>query len=95
MIEGGEDLIPDKGSEFVHNVECVEYGYWQWSNPLNSMHNFTDLQVNKWGNIVADLETCETNKEGVFAGGDIVTGAATVILAMGAGKRLRRPLTNM
>ena len=46
-----------------------------------------DLQVNKWGNIVADLETCKTNKEGVFAGGDIVTGAATVILAMGAGKK--------
>jgi glutamate synthase (NADPH/NADH) small chain len=45
------------------------------------------LNTNKRGNIVADEETGKTSKEGVFAGGDIVTGAATVILAMGAGKK--------
>ena len=93
--ESGEDApIPVKGSEFVLNVECVIMAIGNGPNPLIPSTT-PDLQVNKRGNIVADLETCKTNKEGVFAGGDIVTGAATVILAMGAGKRLRRPLTNM
>ena len=45
------------------------------------------LETNKWGNIVADLETGKTSKDRVWAGGDIVTGAATVILAMGAGRK--------
>ena len=44
------------------------------------------LEVSRHGTIVADLETGQTSREGVFAGGDIVTGAATVIQAMGAGK---------
>jgi glutamate synthase (NADPH/NADH) small chain len=44
------------------------------------------LELNKWGYIVADEATGKTSREGVYAGGDIVTGAATVILAMGAGK---------
>jgi glutamate synthase (NADPH/NADH) small chain len=42
--------------------------------------------VNKWGNIIVDADTMKTTKKGVFAGGDIVTGGATVILAMGAGR---------
>ncbi|MBI5568508.1 MAG: NADPH-dependent glutamate synthase [Desulfomonile tiedjei] len=46
-----------------------------------------NLETNKWGNIVADLETGKTTKDRVWAGGDIVTGAATVILAMGAGRK--------
>ncbi|MCE5312855.1 MAG: dihydropyrimidine dehydrogenase, partial [Nitrospiraceae bacterium] len=45
------------------------------------------LSTNKWGYIVADEETGKTSKEGVYAGGDIVTGSATVILAMGAGRK--------
>ncbi len=45
------------------------------------------LEINKWKCIVADEETGLTTKEGVYAGGDAVTGAATVILAMGAGKK--------
>jgi glutamate synthase (NADPH/NADH) small chain len=45
------------------------------------------LDVNERGNIIADPQTGKTNREGVWAGGDIVTGAATVILAMGAGRR--------
>jgi glutamate synthase (NADPH) small chain len=45
------------------------------------------LDTNKWGNILADQETGKTSKKGVFAGGDIVIGAATVILAMGAGRK--------
>jgi glutamate synthase (NADPH/NADH) small chain len=51
-----------------------------------------DMQVNKWGNIVADETTGRTTKKGVWAGGDIVTGAATVISAMGAGKRAARSM---
>ncbi|MCF6159356.1 MAG: bifunctional dihydroorotate dehydrogenase B NAD binding subunit/NADPH-dependent glutamate synthase [wastewater metagenome] len=78
--------IPVKGSEFVLDVECVIMSIGNGPNPLIPSTT-PDLEVNKWGNIVADLETCKTNKEGVFAGGDIVTGAATVILAMGAGKK--------
>ncbi|MDQ1273190.1 MAG: glutamate synthase small chain [Planctomycetota bacterium] len=78
--------IPVKGSEFVIDVECLIMSIGNGPNPL-VQSTTPDLQVNKWGNIVADLETCKTNKEGVFAGGDIVTGAATVILAMGAGKK--------
>ncbi|MDR4508451.1 MAG: bifunctional dihydroorotate dehydrogenase B NAD binding subunit/NADPH-dependent glutamate synthase [Candidatus Brocadiaceae bacterium] len=93
---------PVKGSEFVLDVECIIMSIGNGPNPLIPSTT-PDLEVNKWGNIVADLETCKTNKEGVFAGGDIVTGAATVILAMGAGKnaaksideyvRAKRPVT--
>jgi glutamate synthase (NADPH/NADH) small chain len=45
------------------------------------------LKTNKWGYIIADPETGATSKKGVYAGGDIVTGSATVILAMGAGRK--------
>ncbi|GAB60863.1 MAG: bifunctional dihydroorotate dehydrogenase B NAD binding subunit/NADPH-dependent glutamate synthase [Candidatus Jettenia sp.] len=83
--------IPVKGSEFVLNVECVIMAIGNGPNPLVPSTT-PDLQVNKWGNIVADIETCKTNKEGVFAGGDIVTGAATVILAMGAGKKAAKAI---
>ncbi|NUO08623.1 MAG: bifunctional dihydroorotate dehydrogenase B NAD binding subunit/NADPH-dependent glutamate synthase [Candidatus Brocadia sp.] len=83
--------IPVKGSEFVLNVECVIMSIGNGPNPL-IQSTTPDLQINKWGNIVADLETCKTSKEGVFAGGDIVTGAATVILAMGAGKKAAKAI---
>jgi len=49
-----------------------------------------DIETGKWGNIIADPETGKTSKKGVFAGGDVATGAATVILAMGAGKKAAR-----
>jgi glutamate synthase (NADPH/NADH) small chain len=56
------------------------------ANPL-IQSTTPDLQTNKWGYIVADPETGATSKKGVYAGGDIVTGSATVILAMGAGRK--------
>ena len=56
------------------------------SNPI-IQKTTPDLEYNKWGNIVVDESTMETSKKGVFAGGDIVTGGATVILAMGAGRK--------
>jgi glutamate synthase (NADPH/NADH) small chain len=53
-----------------------------------------DINRNKWGYIIADEETGQTSKPGVFAGGDIVTGAATVISAMGAGKKSAEAIDN-
>jgi len=78
--------IPIKGSEYDIGVDVVVMAIGQGPNPL-LLSATPDLKLNKWGNIVADEQTGKTNKKGVFAGGDIVTGAATVILAMGAGKK--------
>jgi glutamate synthase (NADPH/NADH) small chain len=78
--------IPIEGSEFVIDVDTVVMAIGQGPNPLVPSTT-KGLETNKWGNIVADEETGQTSIEGVFAGGDIVTGAATVILAMGAGKK--------
>ncbi|NLM74273.1 MAG: FAD-dependent oxidoreductase, partial [Clostridiaceae bacterium] len=76
--------VPVAGSEHVVDVDTVIMAIGTSPNPL--LRNTTpDLETNKWGCIVAD-ENGKTSKEGVFAGGDAVTGAATVILAMGAGK---------
>jgi glutamate synthase (NADPH/NADH) small chain len=61
------------------------------ANPL-LLKTMPDLKLNKRGYIIADGETGRTSKRGVFAGGDIVTGAATVILAMGAGRKAARAI---
>ena len=73
------------GSEFVIDVDTVIMSLGTSPNPLITSTT-EGLEVNKWKCIVADEETGATSKEGVYAGGDAVTGAATVILAMGAGK---------
>lgn len=73
------------GSEFVIDVDTVIMSLGTSPNPLISSTT-EGLEVNKWKCIVADEEFGKTKKEGVYAGGDAVTGAATVILAMGAGK---------
>ena len=74
-----------EGSEFVMDVDTVIMSLGTSPNPLISSTT-EGLEVNKWKCIVADEEHGKTTKEGVYAGGDAVTGAATVILAMGAGK---------
>ena len=77
--------VEKAGSNFVLDVDTVVIAIGQGPNPL--IQNTTPgMETNKHGNIVAD-ENGKTTKEWVFAGGDIVTGAATVILAMGAGKK--------
>ncbi|MGE5521429.1 MAG: NADPH-dependent glutamate synthase [Candidatus Dadabacteria bacterium] len=76
-------LIP--GSEFIMNVDTVIIAVGNGSNPLISQTT-PQLDVNKRGNIVVD-ETQKTSMDRIFAGGDIVLGAATVILAMGEGRR--------
>ena len=74
-----------KGSEFELPVDCVIMSIGTSPNPL--IKSTTDgLEVNKRGGIIVNEETGETSRKGVYAGGDAVTGAATVILAMGAGK---------
>ncbi|NOZ87169.1 MAG: NADPH-dependent glutamate synthase [Deltaproteobacteria bacterium] len=77
--------IPIQGSEFEMAVNTVVIAIGNSPNPLVPQTT-PDLKVSKWGNILADEATGRTSKRGVFAGGDIVTGAATVILAMGAGR---------
>lgn len=74
-----------EGSEFEMDVDTVIMSLGTSPNPLISSTT-EGLEVNKWQCIVADEEFGKTSKEGVYAGGDAVTGAATVILAMGAGK---------
>ena len=74
-----------EGSEFEMDVDTVIMSLGTSPNPLISSTT-EGLEVNKWKCIVADEEFGKTSKEGVYAGGDAVTGAATVILAMGAGK---------
>jgi len=80
-----------EGSEHVIDVDMVVVAIGQGPNPLLTSTT-PDLKLTKWGNIVADEETGRTSKKGVFAGGDIVTGAATVILAMGSGKKATRSI---
>lgn len=77
--------VPVKGSEFRIPVDTVVVAIGNSPNPLIPQTT-PGLEVAKWGNVVADPKTGRTSKRGVFAGGDIVTGAATVILAMGAGR---------
>jgi glutamate synthase (NADPH/NADH) small chain len=78
--------VPIEGSEFTMDVDMAIIAIGTSAQPLIRMST-PDLQVNRRGYIVVDPETGATSKEGVYAGGDIVTGAATVILAMGAGRR--------
>ncbi len=73
------------GSEFIIDVDAVIMSLGTSPNPLISSTT-EGLEVNKWKCIIAEEDNGKTTKEGVYAGGDAVTGAATVILAMGAGR---------
>jgi len=77
--------VPIEGSEYDIELDAVVVAIGQSPNPL--MRETTpELKTQSWGGIIVDEETCETSISGVYAGGDAVSGAATVILAMGAGK---------
>jgi glutamate synthase (NADPH/NADH) small chain len=76
--------VPIEGSEFQIEVDAVVIAIGNVANPL-IRQTTPGLEFNKWGNIVVD-ENCKTSLEGVYAGGDIVLGDATVILAMGQGR---------
>jgi glutamate synthase (NADPH/NADH) small chain len=77
--------VPIQGSEYILDIDMTVVAIGNGSNPI-IQKTTPDLQFNKWGNILVDQTTMKTSKKGVFAGGDIVTGGATVILAMGAGR---------
>lgn len=77
--------VPIKGTEFTLQCDLAIVAVGSGANPLLTQST-QGLALNKWGYIVTDPKTGKTTKKGVWAGGDIVTGAATVILAMGAGR---------
>jgi homotetrameric NADPH-dependent glutamate synthase len=83
---GRRSPVPIAGSEFLLDVDTVIYALGTTANPIIAQTS-PGLKVNKWGYIQVDERTGMTSIPGLFAGGDIVTGAATVILAMGAGRR--------
>ncbi len=83
--------VPVKDAIEELPVDVVVVAIGNGSNPIISQTT-PDLNVNKWGNILVDETNMKTNKKGVFAGGDIVTGGATVILAMGAGRTAARAI---
>lgn len=78
-------------SEYLIDIDMAVIAIGNGSNPI-IQQTTPDLSYNKWGNILVDEETMATTKPGVFAGGDIVTGGATVILAMGAGRKAAKSI---
>jgi glutamate synthase (NADPH/NADH) small chain len=92
MVQGEVDAsgrrspVPLEGSEFEMAMEVVIVAVGNGSNPI-IQKTTPDLAFNKRGNLVVDPETMATNRPGVYSGGDIVTGGATVIRAMGAGRK--------
>lgn len=82
---------PIEGSEKVIPVDVAIVAVGTGANPL-VQSSTPDIKTNNWGYILADDESLRTSKRGVFAGGDIVSGAATVILAMGAGRVAARSI---
>ncbi len=81
--------VAKPGTEHILDVDMVVYALGTSANPIMAQST-PGLKVNRWGYIEVDEQTGMTSVPGVFAGGDIVTGAATVILAMGAGRRAAR-----
>ena len=88
---GRRSPVPVEGSNYVIPVETVIIAIGQSPNPL-IRQTTPGLETQKWGGIIVDEDTMKTSKDGVYAGGDTVTGAATVILAMGAGKKAAKAI---
>jgi glutamate synthase (NADPH/NADH) small chain len=83
--------IPIEGSEFTMNVDTVIIAIGQTPNPI-IQRTTKELKTTKWGTIVVNDKTGKTTRKRVYAGGDVVSGAATVISAMGAGKKAARSI---
>lgn len=81
------------GSEFEIEVDTAISALGTYANPVIA-DTTPDLDINKWGYIIADEGTAKTNKKGIWAGGDIVTGSATVVDAMGWGKNAAKNIDN-
>jgi glutamate synthase (NADPH/NADH) small chain len=82
--------IPISGSEEIIKIDTALIAIGQSPNPLIPL-TVKGLKIGKWGNITTDSDG-KTSVQGLFAGGDIATGAATVILAMGAGKKAAKAI---
>ena len=80
-----------EGSNYIIDVDTVIIAIGQSPNPL-IRQTTPGLDVQRWGGIIVEEDTMKTSKDGVYAGGDTVTGAATVILAMGAGKKAAKAI---
>jgi len=83
--------VPIKGSEFILDIDVVIVSVGTGANPLLTQST-PGLKLNKWGYVEVDEKTGVTSLPGVYAGGDIVRGAATVILAMGDGRLASRAM---
>ena len=83
--------IPIEGSEFVMELDVAIIAIGSSPNPLIAKTT-PDIEVSRKGTIVVDAATMKTSKQGVFAGGDVVSGGATVIRAMGAGRKAARAI---
>jgi len=90
---GRRKPVPIDGSNHILDIDMAVIAIGNGSNPI-IQQTTPELQFNKWGNILVNEETMATSKKGVFAGGDIVTGGATVILAMGAGRQAAKAINN-
>lgn len=90
---GRRKFIPIKGSEFITQADLIISAIGQSPNPLLTKAT-PEIKTQNWGGIIVNPETQETSIKGVFAGGDIVSGADTVISAMGAGKRAAEAMDN-
>lgn len=88
---GRRSPIEIPGSEALYDFDTVIVAIGNDSNPLIKQTT-KGLEVNRRGNIIVEEETCQTSMEGVYAGGDIVLGAATVILAMGQGRKAAKAI---
>ena len=86
--------VPIEGSNFIYPIDCVVCAIGQSPNPLIPQTT-PGLKVGKWGNIEVDPATGKTSMPGVWAGGDVVRGGATVILAMGDGRVAARSIHGM
>ena len=78
--------LPIEGSEYITDIDTVIIAIGQTPNPI-IQQTTEGLEVTRHGTIIVEEETMETVLKGVYAGGDVVSGAATVISAMGAGKK--------
>jgi glutamate synthase (NADPH/NADH) small chain len=86
--------VPIEGSEAIFDFDTVVVAIGNKPNPLIP-RTTPELEMTEWGTVVTNPETMETSIPGVFAGGDIVSGAATVILAMGQGRIAARAISAM
>src|SRR5574338_30520 len=90
---GRRKPVPIENSNYILDIDIAVIAIGNGSNPI-IQRTTPELKFNKWGNIIVNDETMATSKKGVFAGGDIVSGGATVILAMGAGRKAAKAIND-